>query len=148
MEAYLQLTKFDYLNLHTNCTHSYTPFVLYRPEYEPLVNKIGCTTTFMMREDSMRFAQLVHELQPGIRAFQFTQFMCSAWVKPVCTHTMGYGHKTVNTSPIFDWPVSVEVILFQRMHFSSIPLVFYLSFPLNCWMNEVSLFLEESDSIM
>lgn len=48
----------------------------------------------------VRFAQLVHELQPRIRALQITQFMCSAWMKPVCIHTMGHDHKTVNASPI------------------------------------------------
>lgn len=32
----------------------------------------------LMGEDGLRFAQLVHELQPRIRAFQITQFMCSA----------------------------------------------------------------------
>lgn len=88
----------------------------------------------MMGEDRVRFAQLVHELQPRIRAFQITQFMCSAWMKPVCVHTMGHGYKTVNASPILGDPSHVEVILFKRLHFSSIPCVFYLCFPLNCWI--------------
>lgn len=45
--------------------------------------KIGCTETatvisFMVGVDGVRPAQLVHELQPRIRAFQITQFMWSA----------------------------------------------------------------------
>lgn len=55
-------------------------------------------------------------------------------MKPVCVHTMGRGYKTVNASPILADPSHVEVILFQRLHFSSIPCVFYLCFPLNCWI--------------
>lgn len=38
-------------------------------------------------------------------------------MKPVCTCTMGHGHKTVNASRRLGWPVSVEVILSQRAHF-------------------------------
>lgn len=39
---------------------------------QPLVNEIGCRSSFMMVEDDVRFASLVHELQPRIRAFQIT----------------------------------------------------------------------------
>lgn len=82
-----------------------------------VVQETATVVSFMTGEDGARLAQLVHELQPRIRAFQITQLMCSAWMKPVCTCTMGHGHKTVNASPRLGWPVSVEVILSQRAHF-------------------------------
>lgn len=80
---------------------------------------------FMMREDGVRFVQLVHELQPRIRAFEFTRFMCSAWIKPVCTHTMGCSHKTVNASPVLTDPsawrsFSVKDRVFHQSPFISI----------------------------
>ena len=48
--------------------------------YEPQVNKMetALVFNFITGEDGMRFAMLVHELQARIRAFQITQFMCSA----------------------------------------------------------------------
>lgn len=79
---------------------------------------------FMMGEDSMRFAQLIRELGPRIGAFQITQFMCSAWMKPVCTHTMGHQNKTVNTSPILADPSVWRSFSFKQHIFYWSPVCF------------------------
>lgn len=86
----------------------WTPFVfcaMSKSRITQVAQETSTVISFMMGEDGMRFAQLIHELEPRVGAFQITQFMCSAWMKPVCTHTMGHGHKTVNTSPILADPL-------------------------------------------
>lgn len=86
-----------------------------RQAYEPLVHKVGCTgvchSDYFNNGGGTAWGlpSTVHELQTKIRALHITQFMCSAWMKPVCTHTMGHGHKTVHASPILAGPVCVEV---------------------------------------
>lgn len=103
-----------------------TPFVLFMREYEPLVNKYVALPQWsvLLWGRCRRFALLVHELQPRIKAFQITQFMCSAWMKPVCIHTMGNGHKTVNASPILADPSVWRSFSFKECIFHRFPMAF------------------------
>lgn len=125
--AYFQLTpSFDYLNLHR--PFRLPLFFAHQSMSHWLIKLVAQETatviSFMMGEDGVRFAQLVHELQPRIRAFQITQFMCSAWMKPVCTHTMGHGHKTVNASPILADPSVWRSFSFKERIFHRSPVSF------------------------